>query len=374
MKTLDLKNEKGTMTALLQIESTEIATARKEAYLDDTEHWPVPGIAPGLASIEDIEKTYGADALKEEALARALPNAYSLFLCSEKIRTVGKPEVLSVSLTKNGGALFTVRAAIYPKVLLGNYKGIAADIPRDHEEEFRMAVLREACREMKCEVPSAMTEARLDTMAANEKLLVCGDSVYHLLSDVTYLLRGAYDAAGVPRPAAQVNAEALDIMLRTVSSDNKERPTAFITEQLRINTKRYRTLPENFDELINKLIAKRAAQRKTMTQEEQTGEAFNAYLLSIGTDEKSWRKERLKEAEDAARCDLLLEAVADAENISADDREVDDLAAEIAKRSETSPQNVIEQIGRDTIRRQIMRDKACRFITDRAVSSAQKES
>ena len=54
-----------------------------------------------------------------------------------------------------------------------------------------------------------------------------------------------------------------------------------------------------------------------MTPEELAADAFGAYLGSIGLDEKRWRAERRAEAEESARCDLLLEAVAEAEGITA---------------------------------------------------------
>ena len=374
MKLLDKKEESNVMTAVIAIEPHELAEARRAAYLDETERWPVPGIAPGLASIEEIEKTCGADALMDGALARALPAAYSQFLAESGVRTVGRPEVSSVTLTRDGGARFTARAALYPKVKLGDYKGIAVPEARTDEEEFRMAVLREACRGMEAEVPVAMTEARLDAMTAQEKLRVCGDAVYHLLADVVALVHGAYEAAGVTRPAAQVRAEALDIMLQAVSSDNGTPSFPFILSQLRAAAERYRPLPDGFDEHIKTLASERSAKRGAMTPEEQADEAFGAYLGSIGGDEKTWRAERRKEAEEAARCDLLLEATAEAEGLEASDADVDALAAQIAEKSCASPEEVIEHAGRETMRRQLLRDKACRLIVGSAVSAVVSQS
>ena len=373
MKTLNIKEEKGIITALLQIEEPEFSKARLSVYLDETERLAIPGITPGLAAIEDIEKAYGSDALKEEALARAIPAAYARFIKEHKIRTVGKPKAADITLTNDGGVLFTVRAPLYPKATLGMYKGITVTVPRSKQEDFRMAVLRKACGDMRAEVPDAMTEARLDAMSAHEKLLVCDDLIYHLLADVVHLLRGAYETAGISRPDAQIRAEALDVMLQAVSKDNGEPSMQFIINSLRQMAERYHKLPENFDEEVKKLAEKRAAERKKMTREEQTEEAFGAYLGSIGADEKSWRAERRKEAEEAALCDLLLEAVAEAETLYADDKAIDALVAEIAKNSGASPEDVTANIGRETIRRQLMRDMACRFITDSAISLPQEK-
>ena len=53
----------------LTIDKMEFDAARKEAYIGNTDHYPVMGIAPGMASIPDLEKIYGPAVLYDEAMA-----------------------------------------------------------------------------------------------------------------------------------------------------------------------------------------------------------------------------------------------------------------------------------------------------------------
>ena len=51
--------ENNTLTLTLRIERGEFAKALDKAYMNDTEHYAVPGFAAGLAPREKIEELYG---------------------------------------------------------------------------------------------------------------------------------------------------------------------------------------------------------------------------------------------------------------------------------------------------------------------------
>ena len=149
MRVIDKKTDGETLAVTLLIESEEFAEALREAYLDDSERYVVPGYAPGLAPRAAIEAVYGPEALFDEAIAAALPAAYGKFLAEEKPRTVGKPEASDITLLAGGGLRFRVRADLCPRVRLGAYKGLRITLPEGADEEnFRMAALRAACKEM----------------------------------------------------------------------------------------------------------------------------------------------------------------------------------------------------------------------------------
>ena len=62
MKVLEIKNEKGLLTATIKIEPREFAASLREAYLDNADRFAVPGFAAGLAPLEEVEKIYGPEA------------------------------------------------------------------------------------------------------------------------------------------------------------------------------------------------------------------------------------------------------------------------------------------------------------------------
>ena len=367
MKVLEIKNEKGLLTATIKIEPREFAASLREAYLDNADRFTVPGFAAGLAPLEEVEKIYGPEALGGLAIDLAVPAAYKKFLAEQQLRVVGRPEVSSAAILPDGGAIFSVSAALYPQVKLGRYKGLKVPQRRgNNEEEFKMAVLKQACENMAGEVPDAMAEQKLDALAAQEKLRVNGDAVYHLLADVVYALGEGYRSAGASRSAAQVRAEATDIMLQTVSGDNSDPSQKFIAGQIRSLAERYHTLPDDYDETLDKIFAKRAAQKAQMMPEQLAAEAFAAYLGSIDMDEAKWRRERREEAIESARCDLLLEAVAKAEGLEVTESELSGVVARIAEQCGLEPDEALPQIDLEPVAQQLLRDKACRLLLDSA--------
>ena len=133
--------ENNTLTLTLRIERSEFAKALDEAYMNDTEHYAVPGFAAGLAPREKIEELYGQTALFDEALDICVPRLYSRYLSENGIRTVGRPQLTAVTWLMGGGADFTVVCGVYPEVKLGEYKELEVNAKRDDEETFTAAVL-----------------------------------------------------------------------------------------------------------------------------------------------------------------------------------------------------------------------------------------
>jgi hypothetical protein len=211
-----------------------------------------------------------------------------------------------------------------------------------------------------------MTEQKLDSMAAQEKLRVNQDSVYHLLADVVCYLTEAYHAAGVSRSQAQIRAEATDVMLQTVSGENQAPSKEFLVGQIRSLAERYHELPDDFDEKLTAIFAKRAEKKRAMSPEELADEAFKAYLGSIDLDEERWRRERREEALESARCDLLLEAVAEAEKMTVTEAELGEMVSRIASQCGLEPDKAMAQLDLEPVRQQLLRDKACKFLLDSA--------
>ena len=160
-------------SAELELTAAEFSSALEKAYLDNAERFPVPGKAGGLASRSEIEKLYGSCALYDEALAALLPEASTKYLHDKNIRISGRPEVTELRFTEAGGVRFRLKAELYPKVSLGRYKGLEVRSSRKDEGAFAMAALKAAFSEMRGGPNEIMTEQRLDSMAAQEKLVNC---------------------------------------------------------------------------------------------------------------------------------------------------------------------------------------------------------
>lgn len=366
MLVLENRIENGTLTVSLRIEPAEFMDALNEAYSEHTDTYPVPGYAAGLAPREEIERLYGETALFDEALDICVPRLYSKYLAGSGLRTVGRPQLTEVTWLTGGGARFTVVCDLYPEVTLGRYRDLSVSARRDDGEKFTAKALTAACMNMTAEVPQGMVSQKLDAMLAKEKMRVGQDVIYNLLADFTAVLEGAYAETDLHRPKAQIQAEALDIMLQTVSGDNRVVSPGKFRELVREHVEHYRILPRSFDETVDRLVEERKAKKRAMSPDERIDEAFDAYLGSINQTPGLWRENNTEKARDAARFDLLLGAVAEAEHLTVSGDEIMQVMSRISDETGAELDEVMARVDESAVREQLLRDKALHLIVDSA--------
>lgn len=371
MKVESYEKKDGILQVMLCAEAEEFREARRRAYLEHTDRYPVPGCAGGLASLTDLEKVYGPAVLYDEALELAVPELFGNLLKEKKIRIMGKPRMEHLTFTPEGGARFRVRAELYPQIRTGEYRGVKVPLRRQADEEaFVAAAVGIASSQIEGEIPKHMVEQKLDAMLAQEKLRASGDAIYHVLADTIVILKTAYREAGAERPVRQVREEAMDLMLQTVSGDNQEVSRDFFCGQIRHLTKRYHSLPEDYDKILDQIIEKRKKDKAAMKAETVTEEVFRAYLGSLGLNEEAWRKEREGEAVKEVCRDLLLDKVAEEQQLAVTGQELEDEIRKIAAQCGVQEEQVLEQIDTEPIKWHLLREKAKTWIADHAVEKA----
>ena len=79
MKVESYEKKDGILQVMLCAEAEEFREARRRAYLEHTDRYPVPGCAGGLASLTDLENVYGPAVLYDEALELAAQFPHELF-------------------------------------------------------------------------------------------------------------------------------------------------------------------------------------------------------------------------------------------------------------------------------------------------------
>lgn len=355
------------LQVLLRVEKAEFDEARRQAYLNSTDRYPVPGIAPGLAKLSDLEKTYGPAVLFDEALNTVIPGAFRECLERENLRIFGKPEISDMEFLPEGGVRFKVKADLFPEVELGQYLGIKVPyIRREQQAEFEQEVIRKACENMKGEIPPAMIEQRMNAIVARTKLDIQNDAVYHLLADMLVILDEAYAASGAARPKVQVRREAMDLMLQTASAEHETDWRPFMKDQIMVMAERYRSLPADFDKTVERIIENRTAAKQKMDPDKRTQELFNAYLGSLELTEEQWKNQRTGQAAREVCIDLLLDAVAVKEKIRVNSDEVHRAMEELADRYGITPEEAEANIDRDAFVGKMCRDKALALILNSA--------
>ena len=123
------KLEKSRVALEIEVGAEEFEAAVQKAYLKIRNKVSVPGFRPGKAPRKMVEKLYGADVFYADAVDEAFPEAYEQAIESEKLDTIGYPEVELVGDVTKEGFTFKAIVAVYPEVKLGKYKGVS--VPKE---------------------------------------------------------------------------------------------------------------------------------------------------------------------------------------------------------------------------------------------------
>ena len=119
------KLEKSKVALTIEVSAEDFEAAINKAYLKMRGKMNIPGFRPGKAPRKIVESMYGVEVFYEEAVNIVLPDAYEKAISDEKLEVVGYPEVELENCGKDG-VTFKATVAVYPEVKLGQYKGLEA--------------------------------------------------------------------------------------------------------------------------------------------------------------------------------------------------------------------------------------------------------
>ena len=120
--------KKDNNTALFQVEidADAFEQAVNKAYKKLKNSIYVAGFRKGKAPRVVIEGMYGADIFHDEAVQDMAPEAFEYAVKEEDLNTVGTPSVADYNVDENKVCTITFTTDLYPVVTLGEYKGIEA--------------------------------------------------------------------------------------------------------------------------------------------------------------------------------------------------------------------------------------------------------
>ncbi len=136
------KLEKNMAKLTIEIPAQEFETAVRKAYNHNKGRFNIPGFRKGKAPQMMIEKMYGTGIFFEEAANELIDESYPKAMdeCGEVI--VSSPDITVTQIEKGKPFIYEARVAVKPEVVLGEYKGIevtkaeAAVTDEDVEKEL----------------------------------------------------------------------------------------------------------------------------------------------------------------------------------------------------------------------------------------------
>ena len=121
------KLEKNMAKLTVEVPAEDVEKAIQGAYQKTKKSINIPGFRKGKAPRQLIEKMYGKEVLYSDAVDAMLPKAYSDAVeeCGEEI--VSYPKIDVVQIESGKPFIFTAEVAVKPAVTLGEYKGIQVE-------------------------------------------------------------------------------------------------------------------------------------------------------------------------------------------------------------------------------------------------------
>lgn len=270
----------------IEIPVEEIELRQKDVLAREGKELELPGFRKGHVPDEIIRSRMGELALFEEAAFEALHDALQETFLSERLETVGWPEVAPIKLVPQNPACFRVTVSLFPTLTLPDYKKIAAkqnkkpeDIHGAEEKEID-AVIEEITKQH-------------ELATGGKKFVLSEDTVKELgeFQTVSAFREKVKEDALAHKKAREREKRLEELLKNLIKNSEGEIPDILVENELsRMET-----------ELKSEI--------------ERMGGSFKHYLKEINKDSDTLKKEWRLDAETRARLELLLLQISRAENI-----------------------------------------------------------
>ena len=132
--------EKNMAKLTIEVAAEEFEKAVQAAYMKNKNKITIPGFRKGKAPRVMIEKMYGTGIFFEDAANALIQREYPKAADESGLDIVSYPEIDVVQVEKGKSFIFTAEVAVKPEVTLGEYKGLEVEVaPVEVTEEEEVA-------------------------------------------------------------------------------------------------------------------------------------------------------------------------------------------------------------------------------------------
>ena len=130
------------MTLKVEAGPEDLAGIMEQTYRELGRSMRVPGFRKGKVPRQIIEAQIGVEAVRAEAINKGLPTLYVMAVRESGIVPVSDPEIDVLETTEEGGVIFTAKVDVKPEVTVSDYKDIRVEKPETDvtDEDMRMAL------------------------------------------------------------------------------------------------------------------------------------------------------------------------------------------------------------------------------------------
>ena len=413
----------GTLT--FTIGQDMIAKGLDTAFNKVKKNLNVPGFRKGKVSRTVFNKMYGEEALYEEALNAVLPESYEAAVAESGIDPVAQPKIDIKSMNKGEDWEITADVIVKPEVKLGDYKNleVSVDIEKDVTDADVDAKIEAAQKNLAELVIKEDAAENGDTVVIDFEGKVDGvafdggTAQNHSLELGSGSFIPGYEEQLVGHKAGETVEVTVTFPEDYQAEDLAGKEAVFTTTIHEVKSKEVPELDDelakDIDEEVETLAELKAKYKAQLTEEKETqytdavetaaieaavanaeivelpGEmvhdevhrAMNEFLGNMqqqgisaemyyqltGTSEEQLHAQFEGDADKRVRTNLVIEAVAAAENFETTQDEIDTEVSELAETYNMPKEQVEKLLPADMLKHDIAAKKAVEVITSTAV-------
>ncbi|WP_194189796.1 trigger factor [Clostridium chrysemydis] len=371
----------------VRVEAEKFTAALNKAFNKNKKRFAVPGFRKGKVPMHMIEKMYGTEVFFDDAANTCISETYPTVIEENNIRPVDFPRVDIKEIGKGKDLVYTAEVTVYPEVELGEYKGLEvkkntlevsdeevnAQLDSMQKQNARVEV-KEDGKVEKGDVALIDFKGFIDGVAfeggeGHDYALEIGSGSFidNFEDQLIGLAKGEEKSIKVTFPAEygkeDLNGKEATFEVTVKEIKAKELPE--LDDEFAKEVSEFETLADlkadikekfqkNKDEqvenefkdaLISAAIENAKMEVPEVMYEKEIdnmvkdleqklgyqGLSLEQYLQFTGNTEDKMRAYMKENAEKKVKADLVLEAIAKAENIEATEEEVNEKATEVAK-------------------------------------------
>lgn len=419
------KIDKNVVKLEIEVDSQVFEECMDKAFQRRKSQFNVPGFRKGKAPRAMVERYYGEQVLYEDAINFACADAYDKAIDENDIRPVDRPQIDIVQIGKGKNFIFTATVTVMPEVTLGEYKGIEAKKDEvvitddDVEEELK----RIADRNSKLITVEDRPVQEGDTVdidfegsidgvpfkggSAKGYTLVIGSGTF--IPGFEDQLIGATLGSEVdvnvtfPEDYHSEELKGKPALFKVKINEIKKKQLPEINDEFASDVSEFETLDEFKADIRKKLTERAQAQADRKFENEIIDKAVEnaqcdipdvmverrldeimgqldmqlryqgmnlaGYLKMMGIEESQLRADYREGAYKDVKTQLVLDKIAEVENISASDEEYEEEVKKMAERYSQSVEDFKKHLHEDDIeyiKNSIVRRKTIALLVDNA--------